>query len=76
MFFILNGEQKVRISSQTAAVIDKGFEKTLTKGMFFGEIALIYGGNRTASVMATNYTTLGVLTKKDLESCYEVFPIL
>jgi len=37
--------------------------------MFFGEIALTYGGNRTASVMATNFTTLGVLAKKDLETC-------
>lgn len=30
MFFILNGEQKVKISSKSAAVVDVGFEKTLT----------------------------------------------
>ena len=37
----------------------------ITPGEFFGEISLVYGCKRTATVKAVKYSTLAVLTKKD-----------
>lgn len=45
-------------------------------GEFFGEISLVYGCNRTASVLAVKYSTLAVLTKADYKFIKSEFPDL
>jgi len=39
----------------------------MRNGEFFGEISLIYGCKRTASVISGKYSTLATLTKKKYE---------
>lgn len=47
---------------------------TLGPGDFFGEIALVDGGPRTATVTAEEPTTLLVITHRDFHSMMEEFP--
>lgn len=45
-------------------------------GEFFGEISLVYGCNRTATVQAVKYSTLAVLKKEDYRIILLEFPDL
>jgi len=56
MFFIISGEVEVEISDKP---------KRLKQGDHFGEIALLYGHKRTATVVALSYTELLQLNVKD-----------
>lgn len=56
MFFIISGEVEVEISGQP---------RRLKAGDYFGEIALLYGHKRTATVVALTYTELLQLNVKD-----------
>ncbi len=47
---------------------------TLGPGDFFGEIALVDGGERTATVTAEEPTRLLVITHRDFHSMMEEFP--
>lgn len=47
---------------------------TLGPGDFFGEIALVDGGPRTATVTAEEPTTLLVITHRDFHSMMDEFP--
>lgn len=44
--------------------------------LHFGEIALLYPTLRTASVLATGYTTLAVMSKEDFEGLRRKYPAL
>ena len=41
--------------------------KTLLPGMYVGEIALLTGGLRTASILTKNYTTIGAVSQHSFE---------
>jgi CRP-like cAMP-binding protein len=47
---------------------------TLGPGDFFGEIALVDGGPRTATVTVTEPSTLLVITHRDFHSMMDEFP--
>ena len=49
---------------------------TLNPGDHFGEISLIYGCTRTASVVANNYCTLSRLNKHHFEELVQKYPEL
>lgn len=60
LFLVANGEVAVRVDGH---VVDK-----LHPGDFFGELALLSGEPRNATVVATEQSSLYVLTKDDLEA--------
>ena len=43
-------------------------------GAHFGEIAPLTGSKRTATIQSRNYTSLGVLDKKDFEGLCNIYP--
>lgn len=59
MYFIMQGDC-------TVSLIDENREEhiavaLLTEGSHFGEIGLIYGCERTATVISRNYNTMAIL---------------
>eukprot|EP00762_Andalucia_godoyi_P006368 ANDGO_05937.mRNA.1 Cyclic nucleotide-gated cation channel subunit A len=68
MFFISRGE--VEVVSEDGAVV----YARLKEGSFFGEIALVTSGKRTASVRAATYCDLFVLMKEDFDEVLADFP--
>lgn len=49
---------------------------TLGPGTYFGEIGIIYGEKRIASVRAKTYADVIMLRKDDLEEVLETFPLV
>ncbi|KKD34926.1 MAG: ion transporter [Limnoraphis robusta] len=68
MYFIKRGEV-IAFSEKTGRVY-----RTMTTGMFFGEIALLYSSRRTASVKTQTYCELFVLYKEDFDQVLENYP--
>jgi len=66
MFVVISG--KVRVERDGHRI------NTLGPGEFFGEIALLDGGPRTATVTADEDSRLLVLTHRDFHSMMEEFP--
>ena len=48
--------------------------RTLYPGDYFGEIGFLYNSKRSTSVTSTNYTTLGKISKADVENLFMRFP--
>jgi len=71
MFFIAKGRYDVFIKKTHATAMGSGSDKkagrecSLSEGDHFGEIGLIYGCRRTATVESTNYGTLAMLTRSN-----------
>ena len=65
MFFLTAGKVEVRKRDVTTGIEFQVAE--MEPGHCFGEMALLTGKPRTASVMATEPTTVGILEKKDFE---------
>ena len=65
-FVILDGEVEVIHEGQRLA--------TLGRGDFFGEIALIQHGRRTASVVSTTPTTLAVMSPQGFDAVRRELP--
>ena len=68
MYFIKRGEV-IAFSEKTGRIY-----RTMTAGMFFGEIALLYSSRRTASVKTQTYCELFVLYKDDFDQVLENYP--
>eukprot|EP00762_Andalucia_godoyi_P006366 ANDGO_05842.mRNA.1 Cyclic nucleotide-gated cation channel subunit A len=68
MFFIARGEVEV-VSEDGQQVFAR-----LSEGSFFGEVALLFSGKRMASVRASMYCDLFVLSKDDFSSVLSEFP--
>jgi protein phosphatase len=66
MFVIVSGQARVERDGQRI--------NTLGPGDFFGEIALIDGGPRTATVTADEPSRLLVLTHREFHSLMDEFP--
>lgn len=65
MYIIARGECIVNIKDEKNKIV-KDF-KTLGVSDYFGEISLIYGCKRTATVVSRKYTTLAKLSKAKFE---------
>ena len=72
MYFIAKGKYYVFVKKNHIVAVNNSAEKesvkpdrTLQDGDHFGEIGLIYGCRRTASVESANYGTLAMLTKSN-----------
>jgi CRP-like cAMP-binding protein len=64
----------VIVSGQAIASRDEIVLATLGPGSFFGELALLDGGRRTATVVAKNKMQLLVLTRTEFNSVRELVP--
>lgn len=67
MFFIVSGELEVELQPKPLK---------LTRGEFFGEVALVYHRDRTASVVALSRSELLELEARDLNRLFETKPEL
>lgn len=61
MYVIAKGACQVSIMDEKK--INRKIKKTLRPGDYFGEISLIFGCKRTATVESSKYSTLAKLTK-------------
>lgn len=77
MYFVLSGQfrAQTRHTGENAGH-DEIVYRNITKGEFFGEIALLYDCSRTATVIAENYGTLGVLEKEYFDKLATPYPEL
>lgn len=81
MYFIRSGEFEVSIESNFNVGISTEDENLpekhyLNDGDHFGEIGLIYGLKRTATVRSTNYGSLAKLTSESLDNLSKTFTSL
>lgn len=67
MFFITSGFVEVIVEPEPVR---------LGPGDFFGEIALVFGGRRTADVVTLGYCQLLELRRADFQRCFETEPEL
>jgi hypothetical protein len=67
MFFITSGFVEVKVEPEPVG---------LGPGDFFGEIALVLGGRRTADVVTMGYCQLLELRRVDFQQCFEAEPEL
>jgi CRP-like cAMP-binding protein len=74
MFFIERGECMVQINDKDKLRNKSKKVRTLYPGDYFGEIAFLYNSKRSTSVTSTNYTTLALLSEKEVESLFEIYP--
>ena len=72
MYIIAKGECVVNIRNERNEVM-KNY-RVLTSTDYFGEISLIYGCKRTASVVSRKYTTLAKLTRLKFKEITTEFP--
>jgi CRP-like cAMP-binding protein len=72
MFIIARGECIVNIRDEKNKPIKN--HKILSVGDYFGEIGLIYGSKRTATIVSRKYSTLAKLTKAKFASITTEFP--
>jgi CRP-like cAMP-binding protein len=66
MFFISKGEASVMVGDHEVAV--------LSDGSFFGEQALLFGGQRTATIVAKTLCQVYALSREDFDSMIDVRP--
>jgi len=67
-------DMMVLVRGEVAVERDGKRINTLGPGDFFGEIALVDGGPRTATVTASEPSTLLVITHRDFHSMMDEFP--
>jgi len=72
MFIIARGECLVNIRDEKNKLIKKF--KVLGPSDYFGEVSLIYGCKRTATVISRKYTTLAKLSKATYSEVTTEFP--
>ncbi len=65
-YIVLSGEAEVRRGTRRLA--------TLNRGQFFGEMSLLDGGPRSADVVATQPTVLGVLSRWEFVAFADTHP--
>lgn len=67
MFFIQSGECSVVVQDKIGLESGNKLVRLLYKGDHFGEISLLYGCARSATVFPNNYTTLAKLSSNDFK---------
>lgn len=73
IYFIATGTCTVSVIDEHKTEIDV---RDLKEGNYFGEIALLKGCKRTASVRSKNYVTLASLEKKHFNNMIVKFPFV
>jgi len=73
LFLIAKGACSVEITDEKK---NKHKLKNLRPGDYFGEISLIFGCRRTATVLSTKYSTLAMLKKESYKEILIEFPDL
>lgn len=63
MYILAKGECAVEFTDERRRPIKQ--KKVLRVGDYFGEIALLYGCKRSATVVSTKYSSLAWMTKED-----------
>lgn len=81
MYFIAKGSCEVEVITNYDLQLGNDSDSIqkiglLGEGAHFGEVSLIYGCRRTASVISSNYCTLASLTSKELRKMNDTFPNL
>mmetsp|Transcript_23886 Transcript_23886/g.23571 ORF Transcript_23886/g.23571 Transcript_23886/m.23571 type:complete len:268 (-) Transcript_23886:412-1215(-) len=76
MYFIAKGDCDVKVKDKIGDIGEECTARTLNPGDHFGEISIIYGCSRTASVVANNYCTLSRLSKAHFEELVQKYPEL
>ena len=71
MFLLAKGACEVSIVDEKK---NKHKLKVMRPGDYFGEIGFLYNSKRSTSVTSTNYTTLGKISKADVENLFMRFP--
>lgn len=74
LFFIERGECEVKIDEKERSRNNEVKVRTLYPGDFFGEIAFLYNSKRSTTVKAKNYTTIGKISKEDVDFLLGEFP--
>jgi CRP-like cAMP-binding protein len=74
MFIIAKGECTVNVIDEKKRELEG--HRVLRAGDYFGEIALIYGCQRTSSVISRKYSTLATLTRAKFKEIATEFPEL
>ena len=72
MYFIARGDCQVTVRDERKRTKQIGI---LGPGSHFGEVALLVGGHRTATVVAKNYCTLAILDKENFTQLVKKFPM-
>jgi len=71
LYFLVSGKCEVEVLDEHK---HPHLVKKLGAGAHFGEVALIYNTNRTATVRALNYANIAVLSKEDFTMVCHKFP--
>lgn len=74
MYIIAKGECVVQFMSEKRKPIKN--KKYLRIGEYFGEISLLYGCKRSATVLSTKYSSLALLTKEKFKEIATEYPDL
>ena len=72
MYLIAKGECIVNIRDENNRMIKN--HKILTQSDYFGEISMLYGCKRTATITSRKYSTLAKLTQKTYKEITTEFP--
>lgn len=72
MYLVAKGECIVNIRDEKNHLIRN--HRILTTSDYFGEISMIYGCKRTATVTSRKYSTLAMLTQKKFKEITTEFP--
>lgn len=73
LFFIANGEADVYVTDEHKS---DNLTATLTMGSYFGEVALLKGCKRTATVISRNYSTCAELHRSDFDKVLIRYPFI
>ena len=71
LYFVQSGRVKVFLDDDSGKEIIVNFHE---EGDFFGELGLIEGVRRTASVVTVEDSVLGMMSKSDFQECLSTFP--
>jgi len=80
MYFIAKGSCLVSVKTRNIFSVNQSGSqnpvkkvRTLRERDHFGEISLIYGCRRTATVTSNNYCTIAQITKQDFQDLHTQF---
>ena len=70
-FIIAKGECECFVKDEHR---QERFVRTLSPGQHFGEIALLTGSKRTATIQTKNYSTIGMVSQDNFNELLHIFP--
>lgn len=70
-YIIAKGECECYVKDENR---QERFVRTLNPGQHFGEIALLTGSKRTATIQTRNYSTIGMVSQDNFNELLHIFP--